>query len=112
MKRLPHGSDLIKMGQLYHLVPESESEEIELQQSLENQGVQDSTSFDKNGINGRLDLPAKLKWNTDGAVEVHVTTHDRTIPAWFWLVEWDDGSGRRFAHWGTNRDSTKSNSWT
>ena len=94
------------------LVPESNDERAEIEQDLRAEGVRNRTSFIKNGINGRLDFPTDLNWESDGAVELTITTNqDQRIPAWFWLVEIDDGTGRRFAWWGTNSNRDKSIPW-
>lgn len=94
------------------LVPETDAERSEVEQALEAQGVCDSMGFIKNGINGRLDFPADLVWESDGAVQLTVASNqNEQIPAWFWLVEIDDGSGRRLAWWGMQRDRDKATRW-
>ncbi len=120
MKRLPwkrRGShiDLSLAGfpESFVLVPESNDDKTELENALDAQSVCDRMSFNnKNGINGRLDFPTDLNWDSDGAVELTITTdQNQQIPAWFWLVENDDRTGLRFAWWGTQQDRDLSNPW-
>ena len=65
-------------------------------------------------MNGRLDFPEKLSWGPDGGVPIQVTIKDQPTPStvWFWLVECDDGSERRFAWWNTYYDRSSAVSWT
>jgi hypothetical protein len=71
-------------------------------------------AFHKSGINGRLNVPADLNWEADGAVRVTVTVQGQTSPitARFWLVECDDGTGRKSAWWNTQHDRERSQTWS
>lgn len=119
MKRLPwtlrsSRIDLSSFGfpECFVLLPESDAEKTEVEQALYAQGACDGMGFIKNGINGRLDFPAKLAWESDGVAGVTITTNQgQEIPAWFWLVEIGDESGRRFAWWGTQRDRDRAIPW-
>jgi hypothetical protein len=94
------------------LVPECGAEEAEAEEALAAQGVSNHMGFVKNGINGRLEFPAKLGWEADGALSLMITTNESEhLQAWFWLVEGQDGSGRRFAWWGTSRNRDDAIPW-
>jgi hypothetical protein len=93
-------------------VPETEGDREELRQSLEDEGVFDSLSFSKGGINGRLNMPDDLQWEPDGSVHVTITVDDQIEPidAWFWLFDFG-GTIRRRAWWSTEHDITTRQSW-
>jgi hypothetical protein len=94
------------------LLPQTEIEKSEIANALEAQGVCDGMGFVKNGINGRLGFPAILNWESDGSLALTVTSNqNQETPAWFWLVECEDGSGRRFAWWGTRRNRDYAIPW-
>jgi len=117
MRRLPWTTLDMGAGGMpncFVLVPENDAERTELRQAFEDAGVLNSLAFHKSGINGRLDLPANLTWEPDGAVRVAVAVQGQpsSIPAWFWLVECDDGSSRRFAWWNTQHDRDSSWTWS
>jgi hypothetical protein len=114
MKRLPFGLDLSVGGMPSSvvLVPENDAERAELRQSLEDAGVSNSLGFSKGGVVGCLQLPDKLTSESDGAIPVTIIANQQeAIPAWFWLVEIDDGNGRRFPWWSTEREIATAASW-
>ena len=98
----------------FALIPETDAERADLRQSFEDGGVQNSMAFDKMDISGRLDIPSVLSWEPDGAIRVAITLKGDALPidAWFWLVECNDGSGRRFAWWNTRYDREGSHPWS
>lgn len=105
----------IGVPECYALVPETKDDEDELRVALRNEGVSHRMSFaNKNGIDGRIDLPQQLTWSADGTLEVVIVGQSPAKPlaAWFWIVEDDDGTGRRFAWWATIHDSDEAQPWT
>jgi hypothetical protein len=78
------------------LIPETDADREEMLGVLAAQGVEDRMSFNKSGINGRLDFPESPQWMGDGAVQLSVSTADgRVSPIWFWIVETAEPSVRR-----------------
>ncbi len=96
------------------LVPQTDAERSEVREAFAKAGVSNSLAFSKKEINGRLDFPHNLTWEPDGAVQVSITVQGQTPPlaAWFWLVECDDGSGRRFAWWSMQHDQDRAETWS
>lgn len=117
MRRLPFTSPDSVAGVLPRccvLVPEVEAEQAELRQAFAEAGVLNSLAFHKQGINGRLDFPPNLSWDFDGAIEVSITVQGQESPsaAWFWLVECDNGSGRKLAWWSMRHDLGSASAWS
>jgi hypothetical protein len=117
MRRIPWTTFNVGTGELpncFVLVPESDTERAELRRAFEDAGVSDSLAFHKSGINGCLVLPKEFTWDPGGAVRVAIARQGQTSPieAWFWLVECDDGSGRRFAWWNTHDDRDSAWTWS
>lgn len=121
MKRLPwklkaSKLDLGRVGipESWVLVPETKNDEEELRVALDSQDVRHRMSFIKNGINGRVDFPQQLRWSPEGSLKVSIAVQGggQPLEAWFWIVETDDGTGRRHAFWGTVPDTDQAVSWT
>ena len=95
------------------LVPETEAERESLINSLDDQGVRNSMTFNKNNFNGRLNIPTVLTWARDGSVRVTITIAGQVDPAdaWLWLVETDAGTGLRVAYWGTQCNLDHATPW-
>lgn len=114
MKQLPWSTyPLSSAGgpEVVVLVPETGNDGREIQEALESARIRDRGWFDRDGIVGRLTVPSDLRWEPDGAVQLGVVTQDKTIPVWFWLIEFHDGTAiRQTIWWGAHRDSRKAQS--
>lgn len=95
------------------LVPETPEEQGELEDVLDDQGIRDGMSFSHEAVKGVIHFPSALRWAADGALQLSVA-HQGNFPAadlWVWVVEIEDGSGRRFPWYGTSHDSDEAVSW-
>lgn len=113
MKRQPFTSIGGGLPDCFTLVPETDDEQQELENALDDQGVCNSMGFSKSGINGRLNIDANPQWE-NGAMKATVTVQGEAHPkdAWFWVVECEDGSGRRFAWWSMKPDIKTASTWS
>jgi hypothetical protein len=112
VKRVPWGFQS-KIANCFILIPENSAERDELTYALEDRGVMNSMAFSKNGTTGRLNVPDRMEWASDGAARVTVTVKEEAKPidAWFWLIECDDQDGRPHAWWSTKHDIEQAENW-
>jgi len=112
MKRAQHGMRSMDVAEL--LIPENDAEQAELLQVLDTNGVSHSMAFSKNGINGRIDFPQRLTWGSDGSLELQLTEAgtEGTQKVWFWVVELNDGTKRRFAWFSKTKDIDTAFNWS
>ena len=116
MQRLPWTRLDMEPGGLpncFILIPENDAERADLRRSFEAVGVNDRLSFCKSSVNGCIHLPAALTWEADGAVPVELTVEGTParVTAWFWLVEWNDGSLHRSAWWSRQHSRNGAKAW-
>jgi hypothetical protein len=114
MEKIPCKKTIPEWPECFIVVPQNEKEKEELKESFEKAGVKNSLAFNKSGINGCLIFPEDLEWEKNGAVKatIEVQGEKPWIDAWFWLVECNDGTERRFAWWNTNPNFEQSSVWT
>jgi len=106
-------SSKVQFGGYYALVPETDEDRQELSDSLEDDGVRNSLSFSYDGQMWVLLLPDEPQWDEDGAMLASVKLQGEDIKhdVWFWVIDLEDGPGRRFAYWGFDKGHRKATTW-
>lgn len=117
MKRRPQTTLDIEAGRLppcFVLAPDTDEDRAELSRAFEEAGVRDGADpWWRSELSVRLHVPADFNWMDDGSVRIDLTAVDNPSPptAYFWVVECDDGSGRRFVWWRVGDDQVRAEPW-
>jgi hypothetical protein len=97
------------------LVPESAKDRKQLAEILQDKGVRDGTTLARGRFaGGLLHIPARIRWEADGAASVTITPQNapaRPRPALFWVVAGADGTGEPHVWWGLDRDADEVEFW-
>ena len=96
------------------LIPESDEDRQELRRTLEERGVGARGVFDRDGMDGLLDVPDTLAWEHDGALQLAVACpcQVRPVDVWFWVVESYDRTGpQHHVRSSLSRDPAAATDW-